>query len=148
MVVILHCLNSIQHYNYVAFSLFICTAYGKPQHKCRFCFPSFHNGCYLVCKVWRRLRTGEWNKDPNTFADKLTIIKFAAKTKCSILRNWCNISNFIRRLLQDKASIQNAMKKRGNVTFLRYYWNEHWLDDENRTIKVKSVFCMVSLGYW
>ena len=26
LVVILHCLNSFQHYNYVAFSLFICTA--------------------------------------------------------------------------------------------------------------------------
>ena len=39
-------------------------------------------------------------------------------------------------------------KNGGNVIFLQYYWNEHWLDDENRTIKVKSVFCMVSLGYW
>ena len=26
LVVILHCLNSFQHYNYVAFSQFICTA--------------------------------------------------------------------------------------------------------------------------
>ena len=35
LVVTLHCLNSFQHSNYAAISLFICTAQGKPQNKCR-----------------------------------------------------------------------------------------------------------------
>ena len=35
LVVILHCLNSFLRYSYVAFSLIICAAQGKPQHKCR-----------------------------------------------------------------------------------------------------------------
>ena len=39
LVVILHCLNSFQHNNYVVFSLFISTASGKPQKKC--CLFSF-----------------------------------------------------------------------------------------------------------
>ena len=57
LVVILHCLNSFQHTNYVAFLLL----YVRENHKINaVCFPSFHNGCNPACKEWRRLRTGEY----------------------------------------------------------------------------------------
>ena len=60
LVVILHCLNSFLHSNYVVFSLFICTAQRKPQDKCRFFSPISYNGCNFACEVLRRLLTGEY----------------------------------------------------------------------------------------
>ena len=59
LVVILHCLNSFQHKNYVAFSLLYVLL--RENHKINAAyFPSFHNGCNPACKVWRRLWTEEW----------------------------------------------------------------------------------------
>ena len=50
LVVILHCLNSFQHKNYVAFSLLYVLL--RENHKVNaVCFPSFHNGCNPACKV-------------------------------------------------------------------------------------------------
>ena len=60
LVVILHCLNSFQHYNYVAFSLFICFILRENRNINVVCFPSFENGCSPACEVWRRLRMGEY----------------------------------------------------------------------------------------
>ena len=59
LVVILHCFSSYQHNNYVAFSLLYIIL--RENHKMNaFCFPSFHNGCYPACKVWRMLRMVEY----------------------------------------------------------------------------------------
>ena len=50
LVVILHNLNSFQQKNYVVFSLFYVSL--KENHKINaVCFPFFHNGCNLTCKV-------------------------------------------------------------------------------------------------
>ena len=50
LVVILHCLSSFQHKNYVGFSLLYVLL--SENHKISAaCFPSFHNGCNLTCKV-------------------------------------------------------------------------------------------------
>ena len=58
LAVILHCLNSFQYTNYVAFSLLYVLL--RENHKINtVCFPSFHDGCNPACKVWRRLWTGE-----------------------------------------------------------------------------------------
>ena len=58
LVVILHCLNSFHHNNYMAFWLLYALL--KGNHKINAaCFPLFHNGCNPTCKVWRMLRTGE-----------------------------------------------------------------------------------------
>ena len=57
--VILHYLDSFQHKNYVAFSLLYVLF--RKNHKINgVCFPSFHNGCKSACKLWRRLRSGEY----------------------------------------------------------------------------------------
>ena len=61
LVVILHCLNSLQNKNYVTFLLLYVLL--RENHKITVvCFPSFHNGCNPACKVWLRLRTGELEK--------------------------------------------------------------------------------------
>ena len=50
LVVILLCLNSFQHKNYMAFSLLYALL--RENHKINVVsFPSFHNGCNPVCKV-------------------------------------------------------------------------------------------------
>ena len=52
LVVILHCLNSFQHKNYIVLL--------RENHNVNAaCFPSFYNGYNLARKVWRRLRMGE-----------------------------------------------------------------------------------------
>ena len=58
LAVILHCLNSFQYTNYVAFSL-LYVLFRKNHKMNAVCFPSFHDGCNPACKVWRRLWTGE-----------------------------------------------------------------------------------------
>ena len=58
LVLILHCLNSFQHKNYVAFSLLYVLLRENRKVNAA-CFPSFHNGGNPACKVWRRLRTGQ-----------------------------------------------------------------------------------------
>ena len=50
LVVILLCLNSFQHKNYMSFSLLYVLL--RENHKINIvCFPSFHNGYNPVCKV-------------------------------------------------------------------------------------------------
>ena len=53
LIVILHCLNSFQHNNYVAFSLL----YVLLRENCKInaaYFTSFHNGCNPTCQLWSR----------------------------------------------------------------------------------------------
>ena len=74
LVVILHCLNSFQHKNYVAFSLLHVLLRDNPKINAA-CFPSFHNGCNAACKVWRssgrknRSIQNLFNIDKGTFMD-------------------------------------------------------------------------------
>ena len=58
LVVILHCQNSFQHNNYMAFSLLYVLRRENYQINV-VCFPSFHNSCIPACKVWWKLQTRE-----------------------------------------------------------------------------------------
>ena len=50
LVVILHCLNSFQHNNYVVFSV-LYVSLRENRKIFAICFPSFHDGCNPACKV-------------------------------------------------------------------------------------------------
>ena len=56
LVVILHCLNTANTWNFHYLYVLL-----RENHKINAVrFPSFHNGYNPSCKVWRRLRTGEY----------------------------------------------------------------------------------------